>query len=127
MERVEVSVEVRAIDAPTVERLKSAGHVVYRGKRTWRVEMTLPVLGPSSVRAQAHVAARQLVRDFGLTPASDPIAVSLRDPDSMEAAAASAEVLSEARRAWDPEPIPRPRRRWWQRAMELGLGERKGD
>jgi hypothetical protein len=124
--RFEISIEVAAIDLDTVERLKAAGYAVFRGHEAWRVEATAPVLGQESVRAQAHVLVRSIVADYGLTLLSEPPAYSLHNPDDADGPGAYV-MLHDLRRAYDPQPLARPKRKWWQRAMELGLGERKGD
>lgn len=127
MDRVEISVEVGPIAPDVVARLKAAGHAVFRGSKSWRVVATTPVIGRGSIRSQAHVFARQVIREFGLEQLTDPPALSLRDPDSALDARGTALIVEEARRAYDPDPVPRPKRKWYQKAMELGLGERKGD
>ena len=126
MQRFEVSLEVAAIDLDTVDRLKAAGYAVFRGPQSWRVEVTAPVLGQASVRAQAHVLVRSIVAEYELTPLTEPPAYSLRNPDDADSVGAYV-MLDDLRRAYDPLPLERPKRKWWQRAMELGLGERKGD
>jgi hypothetical protein len=126
MERVDISVEVGPIDPTTVQQLKDAGFAVYRGSRSWRVVRTEKVVGRDSVRSQAHALARSLVRDYALTMLTDPPSIALRDPDSELDTVAARLLLEDARRASDPDPLPRPPRKWYQRAMELGLGERKG-
>lgn len=127
MQRFEVAIEVGPIDAPTIDRLKDAGHVVYRGNRSWRVVATAPVTGRDSVRAQAHVLAAHIIESFGLDSLTDPPSLALRDPDALIDEATTELLLDDIRKAYDPDPLPRPRRKWWQRQMELGLGERKGD
>lgn len=126
MERFEVTIEVGPIAMDTVERLKAAGYAVFRGRDSWRVEATARVLGQDSVRAQAHVLVRAVLADYSLTPMSEPPAYSLRDPDDAGSAGAYV-MLHDLNRAYDPPPLARAPRKWWQRAMELGLGERKGD
>lgn len=126
MQRFEVTLEVAAIEPNTVDRLKAAGFAVFRGRDSWRVEATAPVLGQESIRAQAHVLVRSIVADYGLKPLSEPPSYSLRNPDDAGGAGAYV-MLDDLRRAYDPQPLARPKRKWWQRAMELGLGERKGD
>jgi hypothetical protein len=127
VERYEIAIEVGPISPDTVARLKEAGHAVYRGNRTWRVVATERVLGRDSVRAQAHVLAAGILNEFELDPLHEPPTVVLRDPDASLDAATSELLLEDARRSYDPDPLTRPRRKWWQRQMELGLGERKGD
>lgn len=125
MKRIELSIEVGPIDLDTIARLNDAGHQVYQGTVSWRVTAQAQVVGNDSVRAQAHVVARQLVRDFALTTVTDPPALSLRDPDTVIDALGTGLLLDEIRRSYDPDPLPRPKRKWYQKAMELGLGERK--
>ena len=126
MKRFELAVEVDAIDAETIERLKADGYSVFRGKRSWRVQVIRDVLSQDAVAAQAHAAAIEIVRDYGLSATSDPPTHFLRDPDGPMDERPDL-VLADARRAEDPDPLPRPKRKWYQKAMELGLGERKGD
>lgn len=125
-EKFEMSIEVGPIPPEVVERLKSAGHSVYRGNPSWRVEAAAPVLGKRSVRAQAQALATKIVKDFGLEVITNPPVISLRDPDVVHKMRSDF-ILDRERRAYDPLPLSRPKRKWWQRAMELGLGERKGD
>lgn len=125
MERVEIWVEVAPIPDDALERLKRAGYAVYRKGESWRVVANERVAGEDSVRSQAHAIARSIVRDFGLQTLTDPPSVTLRDPDSELDTVAARLILEDARRASDPDPLPRPKRKWYQRAMELGLGERK--
>lgn len=125
-QRIEVSIEVGPIDLPTIDALKAAGHAVFRGSQSWRVDVIEPVIAPNAIRAQAHVLVRRIIEDFHLTPLSDPPKFGLRDPDDLDLPGAQL-MLEGVRRAYEPDPLPRPKRRWYQRAMELGLGERKGD
>lgn len=122
-----MSVEVKPVDLRVVEELKAAGHAVYRGNRNWRVAVVAPVLGRESVRAQAHVVVTGLLSDFDIRAASEPPVWALRDPDAVFESAEASWVLDDARRAYEPDPLERRPRAWWKRAMELGLGERKGD
>lgn len=124
--RFEVSIEVAPIDPDKVESLKAAGHSVYRGPTSWRVDAIAPVVAQGSVRAQAHVLMRSIVEQFELETLTDPPSFALRDPDDYDTPAAQL-MLEDVRRAYDPDPLTRARRRWYQRWMELGLGERKGD
>lgn len=125
-QRIEVSIEVGPIEPDTVEALKAAGFAVYRGPRSWRVDAIEPVIAPTAIRAQAHVLMRRIVDDFGLETLTEPPAFALRDPDDLDAPGTEL-MLDDIRRAYQPDPLPRQRRRWYQRMMELGLGERKGD
>lgn len=125
MERIQLSVEVAAIADDVVAELKAAGHEVFQGRSSWRVVTTVPTAGEGSVRAQAHDAARRIIREFGLQTLTDPPALSLRDPDTLIDTQGTNLVLDEVRRAYDPDPTPRPKRKWYQKQMELGLGERK--
>lgn len=124
--RIKVSIEVGPIDQPTIDALKAAGHVVYRDKQSWRVDVIEDVISPTAIRAQAHVLVRRVIEDFGLQPLSDPPRFGLRDPDDLDLPGAQL-MLEGVRRSYDADPLERPKRRWYQRAMELGLGERKGD
>jgi hypothetical protein len=124
--RIEVSVEVGPIDPATVDALKAAGYAVFRGPSSWRVDAIEPVISPTAIRAQAHVLMRRIVDDYGLETLSEPPAFALRDPDDLDTPGTEL-MLDDVRRAYQPDPLPRPRRRWYQRMMELGLGERKGD
>lgn len=127
MERFDVAVEVGPIAPPVVERLKDDGHTVYQGKRTWRVITTVPVDPARSVREHASDVAANLIIDYRLDPLHTPPTVVVRDPDAIYDVAAAELILEDARRASDPDPLTRHKRRWWQKQMELGLGERKGD
>jgi len=126
VKRVEIAIEVGPLPPETVERLKAAGHAVFRGNTSWRVQTVVPVISPTSVRAQAYVEARAIVAQFGLPTLSDPPEIILRDPDGPMDTRPDL-ILEDARRAEDRPPMARAPRKWWQRAMELGLGERKGD
>jgi hypothetical protein len=123
----ELSIEVAPISLEVVATLKAAGLGVLEGRVTWRVITTFTVAGSGSVRAQAHAIARGVIRDFGVEAITDPPAMTLRDPEAELDARGTELMLEELRRAYDPDPLPRPRRKYFQRAMELGLGERKGD
>lgn len=125
-EQYEMAIEVGPIDPATVEALKAEGFSVYQGNRSWRVEAVADVLGPHSVRAQAEHLAAQIIERHGLTTLSPQPVVALRSTDRVETLRANYIVASELA-AYDRPPLPRPKRRWWQRAMELGLGERKED
>lgn len=123
MKRFHISVEVAPIDPGVVERLKAAGFAVFRGRRSWRVESTQPVLGRESVRSQAHVFVRQAIEEFGLVPLADPPAFTLRDPDGGMDDRPDL-VLGDARRADDPQPMKPPKHRWYQHDLDLDLRER---
>jgi len=127
MSRIEIALEVGPIDGPTVTRLKDAGFEVFKGNRTWRVVASADPSDKEPVLAQAVTIANDILIDFRLNPLHSPPAVTLRYPESIIETAIGDLVLEDARRASDPDPIPRPPRRWWQKQMELGLGERKGD
>ena len=126
MEHFEFTVEVGPIDTQTVERLKSDGYAVFKGDKSWRIQKVVPMLGRESVGAQARAATLEAIERYGLSRLSDPPAISLRDPDSRLDSRPDL-ILEDARRAYDAPPRPRPKRKWYQKAMELGLGERKGD
>lgn len=127
MDRFEIALEVAPIEPDVVEALKGAGHTVYRGSASWRVVAIGPAVPWKPVRDQANAFAHDLVLDFGLVPLNLPPVVALRDPDATLDTIAAELVLEDARRAYDPDPLTRAPRRWWQKQMELGLGERKGD
>lgn len=126
MKRYEMAIEVGPIESAVVAQLKSQGYAVYQGQPTWRVEVTADVLGPNSVRAQAEHLAQDIIASYGLTAVGAEPVVALRDPDSMDSFRGNYLVATE-QAAYDRPPLARPRRPWWKRAMELGLGERKGD
>lgn len=125
MDRVEVAIEVQPLDPATVDLAKQAGARVFQGNRSWRVVRVVPLAGKHSVRAQAHDAVLQLVRQCHLPVTTDPPTYTLRDPDTIIDTKGAGLLLDENRRAYDPDPLPRPKRKWYQVAMELGLGERK--
>lgn len=125
--RIEIALEVGPIDAPTIARLKDAGFEVYKGNRTWRVVASTNPSDKEPVLDQAISLASDILIDFRLDPLHAPPTVSLRYPDDALETAMGDLVLEDARRASDPDPLPRPKRKWWQKQMELGLGERKGD
>ncbi|MGC4174722.1 hypothetical protein [Demequina sp.] len=127
MTRLEIALEVAPIDAPTVQRLKDAGLEVYKGNRTWRVVAYAEPNESTPVRQQAINLANDILIDFRLDPLHRPPTVTLRYPDGETEQAVGDLLLEDARRASDPDPLPRPKRKWWQKQMELGLGERKGD
>lgn len=127
MKHCELSLEVAPLQPDVVAQLKAAGHGVLAGADSWRVITTFDVAGSGSVRAQAHAVSRGLIKEFQLELISDPPALSLRDPEAVLDERGTALMLAELRKAYDPDPLPRPKRKYYQRAMELGLGERKGD
>lgn len=121
-----MSIEVGPIDPSVIERLKAAGYAVYRGKRSWRVEVVATVIASGSVRSQAHVLARQIMRDYGLEALTDPPAIALWDPDyGMDDRPEL--VLREARKAYDPEPLVRPPRKWFRKQWELDTNDYSRD
>jgi len=125
--RIEIALEVGPIDGPTVQRLKDAGFTVYKGNRSWRVIAEADPNERSPVIAQATSVATDILIDFRLDPLHFPPTITLRYPDAELERAVGQLVLEDARRASDPDPLPRLKRKWWQKQMELGLGERKGD
>ncbi|PKQ25149.1 MAG: hypothetical protein CVT64_11515 [Actinobacteria bacterium HGW-Actinobacteria-4] len=127
MKHCELSIEVAPIPPHVVARLKAAGLGVLEGRTSWRVITTFDVVGQDSVRAQAHAVSRSVIKEFELAVITDPPALSLRDPEAVLDERGTALMLEELRKAYDPDPLPRPKRKYYQRAMELGLGERKGD
>jgi hypothetical protein len=127
VKRIEIALEVGPIDPETVERLKSAGFTVFKGNRSWRVVAETAPKDGQPVLTQAVTFANDILIDFRLDPLHTPPSVTLRYPDGVLDRAIGELVLEDARRASDPDPIPRPKRKWWQKQMELGLGERKGD
>jgi len=126
VERFEMTLEVGPIGPGVVERLKADGFLVFRGKGSWRVQRMYPVLSEGTVRAQAHALALDIVDRYGLTTLSDPPAIGLRSPD-VGLDERPDLLLSDTHQSYDPAPRPRAKRKWYQRVMELGLGERKGD
>lgn len=127
MTHIEIALEVAPIDATTVQRLKDAGYAVYKGNRSWRVVAQAEPSESVPVLQQATTLANDILIDFALAPLHRPPSVTLRYPDGEVDQAIGDLLLEDARRANDPDPLPRPKRRWWQKQMELGLGERKGD
>ena len=127
MSHIEIALEVAPIDAPTVQRLKDAGFAVYKGNRSWRVVAEADPKEDVSIVQQATSLANDILIDFRLNPLHHPPSVTLRYPDGELEQAIGDLLLEDARRANDPDPLPRPKRKWWQKQMELGLGERKGD
>lgn len=127
MSHIEIALEVAPIDAPTVQRLKDAGFAVYKGNRSWRVIAEAQAKDEIPVIRQATSLANDILIDFHLDPIHRPPSVTLRYPEGEVEQAIGDLLLEDARRANDPDPLPRPKRRWWQKQMELGLGERKGD
>lgn len=121
-----MTVEVGPIGPEVVERLKADGYQVFEGLESWRVQRAAPVLGNDSIRAQALAIALDAIERYGLTRLSDPPEVALRDPD-VGLDERPDLLLKETFRSYDPPPRPRAKRKWYQKAMELGLGERKGD
>jgi hypothetical protein len=124
---IEIALEVAPIDPPTVQRLKDAGFAVYKGNRSWRVVAEADAEESTPVIQQATSLANDILIDFHLKPLHSPPSVTLRYPDAEVERAIGDLLLEDARRANDPDPLPHPKRRWWQKQMELGLGERKGD
>lgn len=126
MKRYEVSVDVEPIDMGVVADLKAAGHRVYRGPTHWRVVASAAAVGQGSVRSQAHVLVNDLIADYALTATTAPPTCTLRDPDAGLDDRPDL-LLSDNEKSYQPDPLGRRPRKWWERAMELGLGERKGD
>jgi hypothetical protein len=122
---MQIAIEVGPVPADALARLQANGHQVHHVHEQWRVVVMARVLGASSVRAQAHVLAHDIIHDFGLTALSAPPAVAIRDPDTVLDLADTEVMLDGVRRSYDPDPLVRARPHWWQRHMELGLGERK--
>ncbi len=122
---MQIAIEVGPVPAEARARLEAAGHAVHCHGDQWRVIVDARVIGQTSVRSQAHVIAHDLVHDFGLTALSSPPAIALRDPDGALDVAGTEVMLDGVRRSYDPDPLDQPGPHWWQRHMELGLGERK--
>lgn len=122
---MQIAIEVGPVPADALARLEAAGHHVLHAGDQWRVIVTARVLGATSVRAQAHVIAHDVLHDYGLEALSSPPAVAIRDPDTILDLADTEVMLDGVRRSYDPDPLLQPRPHWWQRHMELGLGERK--
>jgi hypothetical protein len=118
MTRIEIAVEVGAIDAPTVQRLKDAGFDVYQGGDSWRViahEDTDPSI---PVNDQAMNLASDILIDFRLDPLHSPPTVTLRYEDGAMEKALGDLVLEDARRASDPDPLVVMERRWWRKSRD---------
>ena len=126
MKHYEVSIDVEPIDMGVVDRLKAAGHRVYRGPHHWRIVATAPAIGQDSVRSQAHVLVNDILADYALTPTTQPPTCTLRDPDAGLDDRPDL-LLHDTLKAYEPDPLERPRRRWWQSAMERGFAERDSD
>jgi len=122
---MQIAIEVGPVPARAQARLEAAGHAVHHHDDQWRVIVDARVIGQTSVRAQAHVIAHDVVHDFGLTALSSPPALAIRDPDGALDVAGTEVMLDGVRRSYDPDPLDQRGARWWQRQMELGLGERK--
>ncbi len=127
MERIEVALEVGPVEPATVERLKADGYAVYKFATSWRVVGEFRPDSGQPVMEQARIRVHDILIDYRLKPLHTPPQFAIRDPDADLDRAAGELILEDARRADDPDPIPVRRRRWWQKQMELGLGERKGD
>ncbi|WP_144018829.1 hypothetical protein [Demequina sp. NBRC 110056] len=125
MERVQIAIEVGPVGADALARLEAAGHLVRHEGERWRVIVTATVLGQHSVRAQAHVLAHDVIHDFALEALTQPPSIAIRDPDGVLDIADTEVMLDGVRRAYDPDPLKRYDPHWWQKQMELGLGERK--
>lgn len=125
--RIELAVEVAPIDASTVQRLKAAGFDVYQGKQSWRVVARTDPSDKEPLFTQAINLVNDILIDFRLDPLHHPPAVTLRYEGGEVERAMGELILEDARRANDPDPLQIMRRKWWQKQMELGLGERKGD
>ena len=89
----------------------------------WRIVATAPAIGQDSVRSQAHVLVNDILADYALTPTTQPPTCTLRDPDAGLDDRPDL-LLHDTLKAYEPDPLERPRRRWWQSAMERGFAER---
>ncbi|WP_144276418.1 hypothetical protein [Demequina sp. NBRC 110053] len=125
MERVQLAIEVGPVTADARARLEAAGHHVRHDGQGWKVIVEAKILGQHSVRAQAHVLAHDLLHDFELEALTQPPAIAIRDPDGVLDIADTEVMLDGVRRSYDPDPLRREVPHWWQRHVELGLGERR--
>ncbi len=119
-----MTVEVGPVGAETVARLKRDGYSVFRGRQSWRVQATSPLLGSTSLWAQANAIAANVVRDYSLSALTDPPIFMLRDPDATLDASAH-RVIEDAQRADDPEPLEHPHLKWYQHDLGWDLRERR--
>lgn len=117
VKRFELALDVGPIDPDTVTRLKDAGFEVYRGAKSWRVTAVADAIGDHSIRAQAHVMVRDIIADFGLEQLSEPPLYSVRDPEAEIDAGVASLIIEDARRAYDPDPLQRVKRKWWQKQL----------
>ena len=127
MTRIEIALEVGAIDAPTVERLKTAGFTVYQGEQSWRVVAQEDADPKISINDQAMDLANDILIDFRLDPLHAPPTITLRYLDLGLETGLGELILEDARRANDPDPLTVMKRSRGHRQRGLGLGEHAGD
>lgn len=105
MPTIELSIEVARPTPESAARLEAAGYTLFRSALGWRVVFVTTLVGSQSLRSHAHLVARELVYDFGLTALTEPPTVSLHDPDGDIDLMMASLVLDDARRASDPDPL----------------------
>jgi len=127
MTRIEIALEVGAISAPTVQRLKDAGFSVYQGKRSWRVVARDDADPSLSINDQAMSLANDILIDFRLEPLHAPPTITLRYLDLGVETGLGELILEDARRASDPDPLTVMKNSRWRKQRDLGLGEHAGD
>lgn len=113
MKRFEVSIHVGPIAPADVERLKNAGHKVFRQGNQFRVDALSPAYGEDSVRAQAHVFVADIIRDFSLDPGGESPSYIIRDPDAYLDTRPDL-IIDDARRADQPSPLGGGQGPWWR-------------
>lgn len=105
MTTIELSVEVARPSPESAAQLEYAGYTLFHSSLGWRVVFVAEVVGSQSLRSHAHLIARELIRDFGLTALTEPPTVSLHDPDGDIDLKIASLVIEDARRASDPDPL----------------------
>ncbi|WP_430867163.1 hypothetical protein [Demequina aurantiaca] len=120
MASIELSVEVARPSAESAALLEGAGYQLFRGPIGWRVVFVTSLIGTHSLRSHAHLVARELIVDFGLTALTEPPTVSLHDPDGDIDLKVASLVLEDARRASDPDPLQILSRRELRRVRQYG-------
>lgn len=118
MTRIEIALEVDAVDAAVVQRLKDAGLEVYQGERSWRVIAHEDADPAIPIKDQAMNLANDILIDFRLKPLHVPPIVTLRYEDGAMETALGDLVLEDARRSNDPDPLQRVDRHWWHKARD---------
>ncbi|WP_062208212.1 hypothetical protein [Demequina oxidasica] len=121
MATIELSIEVARPSADVAARLEAAGYELYQSILGWRVVFSTTLGGTQSLRSHAHLIARELIADFGLTSLTEPPTVSLHDPDGDIDLKIASLVLEDARRASDPDPLQILSRRELKRMQSYGI------